>query len=119
MFSTFTPILMQRTRVTTLRCDFRALSVALELHRAEEPEITILFGSRARGDYQTSRSDIDVMIVQQILPSREQRARTDELARTSVESIYGEYVLVQVVVQTIETFGRMRRAINDVSAGAL
>ena len=105
--------------MTTLRCDFRALSVALELHREEEPEITILFGSGARGDYQDGRSDIDVMIVQQILPSREQRARTDESARTSVELIYGEYVLVQVVWQTTERFGRMRRTINDVVAGAL
>ena len=34
------------------------------MHEREQPLATILFGSRARGDYEERRSDIDIMVVQ-------------------------------------------------------
>ena len=35
--------------MTTAACDPRALQLARALHRSQQPEVTILFGSRARG----------------------------------------------------------------------
>ena len=61
--------------MTIGKCDPRALEVARSLHRTEQPEVTVLFGSRARGDYD-GHSDIDIMLVQENPPSKEQESRT-------------------------------------------
>ena len=49
--------------MTAANCDPLALKVAQALHEREQPQATILFGSRARGDYDDRRSDIDIMQV--------------------------------------------------------
>ena len=43
--------------------DPRALQVARFVRQRERPQLTILFGSRARGDHDDLESDIDVMLV--------------------------------------------------------
>ena len=45
--------------------DPQALRIAQELHRSESPTLTVLFGSRARGDYAPGRSDVDILMVQE------------------------------------------------------
>ncbi len=58
---------------TQTQHDPRALQIARSLHREVRPAITILFGSRARGDYVDGRSDIDIMLVQETLPPGEEQ----------------------------------------------
>ena len=101
------------------KCDPRALKVARELHRSEQPELTILFGSRARGDYREYVSDIDIMLVQAERPSREQQCRVERAALDAAERFCGRPVPVQVVWKTSQEFDRMRRTINDVVVHAL
>ncbi len=100
-------------------CDPRALRIAETLHRTEQPDITVLFGSRARGDYQEQRSDIDIMLVQELPPTGEQRARAFASAEKSAETLYRRRVPVQILWKTSAEFHRMRRSVNDVVANAL
>ncbi len=104
--------------MTTTKCDSRALEVARCLHRTERPEVTILFGSRARGDYDNS-SDIDIMLVQENQPSKEQESRTRDQARLSVMELYRKAVPVQIIWKTSDEFGKMRRSVNHLVAKAL
>ena len=101
------------------QCDPRALQVARELHRREQPELTILFGSRARGDYRENVSDIDIMLVQPEPPSPEQQCRSELAALAAAERLCGHPVPVQIVWKTTREFDRMRRSINDVVVHAL
>ena len=101
------------------KCDPRALKVARELHRSEQPELTILFGSRARGDYREYVSDIDIMLVQAERPSMEQQCRVERAALDAAERFCGRPVPVQVVWKTSQEFDRMRRTLNDVVVHAL
>ena len=104
--------------MTTTKCDPRALEVAHCLHRTEQPEVTILFGSRARGDYDGS-SDIDIMLVQENPPSKEQESRTRNQAEASAQDQYRQRVPVQIIWKTSDEFNRMRRSINHLVARAL
>ncbi len=99
--------------------DPRALRVVQKLHDSERPEFTILFGSRARGDYREDQSDIDIMLVQGSTPSEEQVRRVWNKIRTYTEEEYGSRVSEGIVWITTEEFSRRRRTINDVVASAL
>lgn len=103
----------------TAGCDPRALRVAQELHRAQQPEVTVLFGSRARGDYEEGRSDIDVLLVRDSVPNGEQENLIKEDAEKLARSLYGWTVPVQTVWCTNEDFDQMRRTVNHVVARAL
>ena len=105
--------------MTTNQCDPRALLLAQELHQAEQPDITILFGSRARGDYREGQSDIDIMLVQEQPPSPEQQASAEHTARRCAAAQYDQPTPVQIVWQTQAEFKKMRRTINHVVANAL
>ena len=48
--------------------DAKALRVAQLVQQREQPELAILFGSRARGDHDEAQSDIDIMLVQAVAP---------------------------------------------------
>ena len=104
---------------TQTKCDPRALRVARNLHRELRPNITILFGSRVRGDYVDGRSDIDIMLVQETLPPGEAQLAIGKEATARAEVIYGQYVPVQLVWQTNEEFHQMRRTRNHVTVHAL
>ena len=105
--------------LTQTKCDPRALRVAEDLHRKLEPEMTILFGSRARGDYEDGRSDIDIMVVQKVLPSGSEQLAMQAETQAGAETIYSYYVPVQLFWQTKEKFDRMRRTVNHVTVYAL
>ena len=104
---------------TKTKCDPRALQVATLLHRDVRPFLTILFGSRARGDYEDGRSDIDIMLVLESLLTQEEKTTAEKTARTRAEAIYGDYVPLQIWWQTIEEFEKMRRTMNHVTVHAL
>ena len=104
---------------TQTKCDQRALRIARDLHRDMRPFLTILFGSRARGDYEDGRSDIDIMLVKEALPSLEEREEIGETVRAWVRNIYNDIVPVQLIWQTVEDFEKMRRTVNDVTVHAL
>ncbi len=103
----------------TAGCDPRALWVAQELHRAQQPEVTVLFGSRARGDYEEDRSDIDVLLVRESVPDLKQKDRINRKAQKLTKSLYGWAVPVQTVWCTRDEFDQMRRTVNHVVARAL
>ncbi len=105
--------------MTIAEFDRRALNIAQRLQRSEQADISILFGSRARGDYEEGRSDIDVLLVRDDTPTLEQRSRIERQAEQWAQSLYGWKVPVQTVWITGEGFDRMRRTVNHVVARAL
>lgn len=105
--------------MTASQCDPRALRVAQELHKTEQPEITILFGSRARGDYVEDRSDIDVLLIRDRVPDLKQKELINRDAEKLTRSLYGSPVPVQTIWYTGEEFDQMRRSVNHVIARAL
>ena len=69
--------------------DPKALRIAKAVQQREQPELVILFGSRARGDHEELLSDIDVMLVQAAEPDDAiQKAAADAAARVAWET-YG------------------------------
>ncbi len=105
---------------TFCNTDSRALQIAHELHRSENPSLTILFGSRARGDFAEGRSDVDIMLVQEEPPTKEQAKRVDLQSLSLSTSLYRGYpVRVNVVWQTLDEFDRRRRGINALEARAV
>ena len=55
--------------------DRRAVQIAQEIHQDRAPLATILFGSRARGDHNEDRSDIDILIVEDNPPDELEQYR--------------------------------------------
>ena len=100
-------------------CDPRALTVAQAVHERERPLATILFGSRARGDYEERRSDIDIMLVQAEEPDGEYKGSVEEWAESVVRATYGRRVPVQLVWISEQGFNEGKRYINHVATQAL
>ena len=105
--------------MTAATCDPRALKVARAVHEREQPLATILFGSRARGDYDESRSDIDIMLVQPEVPDGEYTASVEEWTEGVVRAAYGRRVPVQLVWLTQKRFHEGKRYINHVATQAM
>ena len=104
---------------THTKADPRALRVAEDLHRNLKPELTILFGSRARGDYEDGRSDIDIMLVGDSLPSGAAQLELQSQVTARAQKIYSCSAPVQIICQTTEDFQKMRRTVNHVTVYAL
>jgi HEPN domain-containing protein len=100
-------------------CDPRALSVARAVHEREQPLATILFGSRARGDYEEGCSDIDIMLLNPGMPDHGYKDRASQWAEGLAQSTYGRPVPVQLVWRTTEDFRRRRRYVNSVETRAV
>ncbi|MCE2500431.1 MAG: HEPN domain-containing protein [Dehalococcoidia bacterium] len=105
--------------MTAATCDLRALSVAKAVHERERPLATILFGSRARGDYEERRSDIDIMLVQAEEPDGEYQGSVERWAEGVVQAAYGRWVPVQLVWISEQGFNEGKRYINHVATQAL
>ena len=101
------------------QCDRRALPVAQATLDAAGAEMVILFGSRARGDYEEARSDIDLLLVQPEPPAPAQRQSVQDAAGHAAQQAYRKPVTVQLVWQTTKEFERSRRSINHVNARAV
>ena len=98
--------------------DPRALPVALAAFDTSEAELVILFGSRARGDYQEQSSDIDVMLVQAREPDSTRKKAIAEAAATTAAKTYGYPVPVELVWRTLDEFRFNRRYVNSVETNA-
>ena len=105
--------------MTGATCDQRALTVAQAVHERERPLATILFGSRARGDYEERRSDIDIMLVQPEEPDGAYQGSVEEWTGGVVQAAYGRRVPVQLVWISAQMFNEGKRYINHVATQAL
>ena len=106
-------------KMTENNCDPRALKVAELVHERENPHATILFGSRARGDQEEFRSDIDIMLVIPETPGIEYKEALDEWAQQVALGIYQRQVPVQLTWYRRAEFDENLRYINDVATRAL
>ena len=100
-------------------CDPRALSVAQAVHERLWCQATILFGSRARGDYEEGRSDIDIMLLNPGMPDQGYKDRASQWAEGLAQSTYGHPVPVQLVWRTLDDFRHNRRYVNSVETDAV
>ena len=98
--------------------DQKAMSVAHATHASEQPELTILFGSRARGDHH-ERSDIDIMLVQASEPNDQYKEVATRRAENTARKIYGRHLPVQLVWRTLNEFRERRRYTNSVETRAV
>ncbi len=105
--------------MTANNCDPRALKVAQALHDRENPQATILFGSRARGDYEEGRSDIDIIQVNPRVPNQRYKDGATEWAEGIAQAIYGRPVPVQLVWFSLADFHENTRYINHITTRAL
>ena len=99
--------------------DPKALEVARSVQRREQPELTILFGSRARGDHDESKSDVDVMLVQATEPDKRHKRLATMAARATARKAYGREVPVDLVWRTLDEFRYNRRYVNSVETNAV
>ena len=99
--------------------DAKALAVARAVQQREQPELTILFGSRSRGDHDEDWSDIDIMMVTAGEADAAAREQAKEAASTAASANYGHYVPVQLVWCTLETFRHNRRYTNSLETNAV
>ena len=105
--------------MTETNCDPRALQVALALHEREQPQATILFGSRARGDYEEGRSDIDIIQVNPGVPDQSYKDRATEWVEGIAQAAYGRPVPVQLVWFSDADFHENARYVNHITTRAL
>lgn len=107
------------SRATPELCAPRAWQVATRLKEREDPELLILFGSRARGDWEEARSDLDLMLILDREFDWDEYLRIDDAARDLAREIYGENLPVQTLCYPPEKFHRLRRSRNHVTKRAL
>ena len=94
--------------------DENAVAVAEKVNEFLRPDMTALFGSRARGDYHP-HSDIDVMLVRRHPPT----AKDVEKAQEQALEVYGRRVTVQLVWRSPEEFREGRRYWNSIETRAV
>ena len=100
-------------------CDPKAREVAMAVYQAVQPQMVIVFGSRARGDYHDG-SDIDLLVI-----TGQERADNDGFVRASraahqkASEVYGFPIAVDVLHLTDEEFADRRRARNHVAGQAV
>ena len=99
------------------KADPKAVAVARAVQEiAPEGVVVVLFGSRARGDY-NGRSDIDLMV---LAPDRnsissDARAATSSAALAVAKQEYGYTMTVDILHLDHPRFRRGRRAVNHVA----
>ena len=97
--------------------DPKAIAVARAVQQTvPEGAVVILFGSRARGDY-NGRSDIDLMVLapDHAATDRDAKAATSSAARAIAEQEYGYSMPVDILHLDHPRFRRGRRAVNHVA----
>lgn len=99
--------------------DALALQVAQQVRQREQPELAILFGSRARGDHDERTSDIDIMLVTTAEPDADGKQSASRAAAAAAQAAYGRAVPVQLVWRALPTFRHNRRYANSVETGAM
>ena len=102
--------------MTLANADPRAVAVARAVHEREQPQATILFGSRARGDYNEKHSDIDLLLVCDDYPDTDARIDAEEFARATVDAVYRRYVPFQLEYVCRDCFRCRPTLLTTVSA---
>ena len=105
--------------MTRANADPRAVAVAEAVHQRERPQATILFGSRARGDYSEKHSDIDLLLVCENYPDTDSRIDAEEFARATVNAIYRRPVPFQLEYVCRQSFDDDRPYFNSVGTQAM
>ena len=82
------PAEIWRPRKSFANTDPNAVKLAEFLHAARQPQLTILFGSRARGDYAQGRSDIDILLIEDHPPDGETAANAEMAFHTAKAELY-------------------------------
>lgn len=98
--------------------DPKAVSLAEKIALSSGNCRTLLFGSRARGDHDEARSDVDILMVRAEKPGCEERAQAGREAAEMARAIYRRVVSVQLVWIAEKEFLRMRRSVNHIAARA-
>ncbi len=98
--------------------DPRVCQVAWAVHEAVQPKYVIVFGSRARGDYNQD-SDIDLLVVMADEPARDTYTKAAQAAFEVVRELYDPPVDVDVVDMSLDRFMYTRRAPNHVAGQAV
>ena len=97
-----------------ITADTRAIAVARAIHRMADPEQTILFGSRARGDHRPD-SDIDVLIIKDPSPPEDWLEDLRNRARTLQKAELPEASGIDVICMTTKEFDVRRRLRNNLA----
>ena len=98
--------------------DLLALQVAQAVHHDQKPQITILFGSRGRGDH-TKRSDIDILLIDPRPPDQGQQDAVISQAEDTARELYDQQVPVQLIWRTPQEFKHQRRYTNSLETRAV
>ena len=99
--------------------DPKAIHVARQVFLEQRSDLTILFGSRARGDQDEASSDIDIMLVQNLEPTGQEAELASAIAETAAEKAYGRYVPVQLMWRTREKYRYNRRYSNSIETNTV
>ena len=109
-----------RPRRSFANTDPVAVKLAEILHGARQPQVTILFGSRARGDYAEGRSDIDILLLESHPPNDGIAACAAMAFRRAKAELYrGQRIDSDQVVRTPEEFRKRCSGVNSVDGLAL
>ena len=101
------------------RPDPKACAVARAVEEAIHPDRVILFGSRARGDFNAD-SDIDLLIITDVeRRDKWEYVRHSEVAHRKIEEVYEQWVGVDLVHMSEAAFHYGRRARNHIAGQAV
>ena len=96
------------------KADSRALSIAEQLHHMAGARQTILFGSRARGDYRND-SDLDILILKDALPPGKWLEQFRDRARALQKKQLPEASGIDVICMTPAQFDFRRKLRNNLA----
>ena len=109
-----------RPKRTFANADVRAVTLARLLHETRKPALTILFGSRARGDYAEGRSDIDLLLVEDTMPDEETARQSWQRFKELKAELYrGQRIDADTTIRKTEDLLKRSRAINLLESAAL
>ena len=101
------------------RPDPKACAVARAVEDSVHPDRVILFGSRARGDFNAD-SDIDLLIVTDAdRRDKWEYVRNSEVAHRKIEEVYDHLIGVDLVHMSVDAFHDGRRARNHIAGQAV
>ncbi len=101
------------------RPDPKACAVARAVEDSVHPDRVILFGSRARGDFNAD-SDIDLLIVTDSdRQDKWEYVRNSKVAHRKGEEVYGHLIGVDLVHMSVDAFHDGRRARNHLAGQAV
>ena len=87
------------------------------MHKIRKPRLTILFGSRAKGNYAEGHSDVDIMLVEDSPP--EDEASKLAFRRAKAKLYRGQAIECNWILRTPEDFRERTRFVNSLETAAI